>query len=566
VNIRREMLVSKIKRLVVRQALGLEEKAINFGNVNVISGGNAKGKTSILEVIEKALYNTDRRDQFVRVGAEKAYIELETDDGMKVERIVNGEDGKSEVKVTMDGIPLRAPQTYLDQLFGVTKERKDVFAFNPVDFMNKPAKEQSKILLSLMPITVTPQDMLEWFGKVPPVNPNMHGLLVLKELEKYWYDARHEANGAVRATANEVEALQKQLPDNYEVEKWEGFSTMALSDKIRAGEQVNNYRKQAQDIIAGRDEKEKSINDKFDLQVKDQEELLEFKVKKTKDGIEAQKQTIRDEISGKQFVIDQNNLEIQKLRDMIKELEDQVTRIQHEIELREKDLENFDVSILTTKTESLTNEMNIAVKAINENRQKDLETAANRVTNAEKYLEDNAEVDIEPLETEYAEAEKMKGFVEMAHNLQKVKARLEDETATAEKYNSFVEFCRNKPTELLKTVQLPVPGLGINDDGLVTIDGLPLKNLNTAKQVTVCLDIARAYAKNDVLKMVNLDKMEHLDPVVREEFLKQCEADNEFQYFVTKVVETIDYERLAKEQPEVYKKYKSDLELKIKSE
>ena len=58
--------MSKIKRLVIRNALGIEEKVINAGNVNIISGGNAKGKTSILEVIEKALYNNDRRDRFVR--------------------------------------------------------------------------------------------------------------------------------------------------------------------------------------------------------------------------------------------------------------------------------------------------------------------------------------------------------------------------------------------------------------------------------------------------------------------------------------------------------------------
>lgn len=528
--------MSKIKRLVIRNALGIEEKAINVGNVNIISGGNAKGKTSILEVIEKALYNTERRDRFVRIGADKAYIEVETDDGIKVERTVT-EDGKNDVKVTRDGIPVRAPQTFLDQLFGDTKERKDVFAFNPVDFMLKPAKEQSKILLSLMPIMITQQDMMNWFGKIPPVNPNMHGLLVLKELEKYWYDARHEANGAVRATQAEVEALQKQLPDNYEVEKWENFSTMALSDEIRKGEQINNYRKQAQELIDGLEAKKQNINNKYDLQVKEQEELLEFKINKVNQSIEQQKQAIKDEIAGKEFVIEQNKAEIQKLQDMIRKLEEQITRIRHEIELKQRDLENFDNSILTTKVESLTNEMNIAVKAINENRQKELAEAEERAKKAEQYLAENPEVDIAPLEEKYCEAEKMKGFVEMAHNLQKVQERLQREIELAEKYDSFVQFCRNKPAELLKTVKLPVPGLGIDDNGNVVIDGLPIKNLNTAKQVTVCIDIAKAYAKDNPMKLICVDKIEHLDATTREEFFKQIEADNEYQYFVTWVTD-----------------------------
>jgi DNA repair exonuclease SbcCD ATPase subunit len=543
VRIRRKRKLSKIKRLVTRQALGLEEYSVNFGNVNIISGGNAKGKTSILEIIEKALYNTDRRDKFVRTGADKAFIEIETDDGMKVERTVV-EDGSSSVKVTRDGIPVRAPQTFLDQLLGVSKERKDVFAFNPVDFMLKSAKDQSKIILSMIPFYVTQADMMQWFGKVPPVNPNMHGLLVLKELEKYWYDARHEANGAVRATQAEVEALQKQLPDNYQVEEWENFSTMALSDEIRKGEQTNNFRKQGQDLIDGLEATKQTINNKYDLQVKEQEELLEFKIGKAKQGIEAQKQTIQEEINSLGIQISQHDIRIKELLQEIENEKGKIKDIEQEIKLKQKDLDNFDNSILTTKTESLTNEMNTAINAINENRQRELNEAAERVVKAEKYLADNPEVDIKPLEDKYAEAEKMKGFVEMAHNLQNIMQRMQKETELAEKYDNFVELCRKKPAELLKTIELPVKGLAIEtikdgekEENIVVFDGQTLKNHNTAKQVTICIDIAKAYAKDNPMKLLCVDKIEHLDATARQEFFKQIEADEEYQYFVTWVTD-----------------------------
>ena len=534
--------MSKIKRLVTRQALGIEESAYNFGNVNVISGGNARGKTSILEIIEKALYNTDRRDKFVRTGAEKAYIEIETDDGMKVERTVN-EDGSSGVKVTRDGIPVRAPQTFLDQLFGVTKERKDVFAFNPVDFMSKSAKEQSKILLSMMPITVSQSDMKEWFeGKAPPVNPNMHGLLVLKELEKYWYDARHEANGAVRATAAEVEALQRQLPDNYDVTEWENYSLMELSDKIRKGEQVNNYRKQAKDLIDDLEGKKKSINDKYDLQVKEQEELRDFKIQRAQKSVEDQKQVIKDEIEGIKGDIGSHRAEIERLRALIFDEETAIIDCETKIQLKQKDLDNFDNSILATKTESITNETNIAVKGIEENRQKEVEAAEKRVTDAENYLAENPEIEIIPLEVKYTEAEKMKGFVEMAHNLQNVQTRLENETAIAEKYDRFVDLCRKKPAELLKSIKLPVEGLSIGtvgegdkEENIVLFEGQTLKQHNTAKQITTCINIAKAYAKDTPLKLICVDRIESLDEDAREEFFRQIEADDEYQYFVTLV-------------------------------
>lgn len=528
----------------VVDALGIESEVVNFGNANIISGGNATGKTSWVDIIEKGLYATDRRDKFVRTGAERAFIELETDDGMKVSRTVS-EDGKTiDLKVTRDGIPVRSPQTFLDQLFGVTKERKDVFAFNPVDFMGKSSKEQAKILLSLMPITVTQQDMLDWFGKVPPVNPNQHGLLVLKELEKYWYEARHEANGAVRATQAEVDALQKQLPDNYDVTAWENASTMALSDKIRQGEQVNNYRKTAQEIIDSQENAQKAINDKYDLQVKEKQDYKEFRVGKVKDDIEAQKQTIRDDIQKIESDIFWHKGEIDRLKSLIAAEESEIKDAENKIALKQKDLDNFDNSILTTKTESLTNEMNTAISAINENRQRELDAAAERVKKAETYLAENPEIEIKPLENEYSETEKMKGFVEMAHNLQKVIDRLQKETELAEKYDKFVELCRAKPGDILKTMKLPVEGISIyfnvddeNDkaNGTLLFDGLTLKNLNTAEQIKKCIGIAKAYADGTVLKLIEVDRLESLDTDAKKLFYRQIRFNPDYQFIGTVV-------------------------------
>ena len=519
----------------VSDALGIENEVINFGNANVISGGNATGKTSWVDIIAKGLFNIDMRDSFVRIGADKAYIEIETDEGLKVERTVDTANKSTDLKVTRDGIPVRAPQTFLDQLFGVTKERKTTFAFNPVDFMLKSPKEQTNILLSMMPITVTQQDMLQWFGKVLPVNPNMHGLLVLKELEKYWYEARHEANGAVRATHAEVEALQSSLPDNYDVISWEDFSTMALSDEIRKGEQVNNYRNQGQELIDKLPDTLDSINNKFDLQVKEQEELLEFKIGKAKQGIETQKNEIKGEIFSLESEIQNHNNQIEELLRLIEENKSQIINLQNQIKLKEKDLDNFNNSILTTKVESLTNEMNISIKAIDENRNREILDAKDRVYKAETYIAENPEVEIKPLEEKYAEAESMKGFVEMAHNLQNVQERLLKETELAEKYDQFVQFCRNKPTELLKTMELPVEGLSIADDGSALFDGLTLKTLNTALQIRKCVDIAKSYAQGTLLKIIQVDRLESLDTDAKKDFYRQIRSNPEYQFIVTVV-------------------------------
>ena len=39
------------------------------------------------------------------------------------------------------------------------------------------------------------------------------------------------------------------------------------------------------------------------------------------------------------------------------------------------------------------------------------------------------------------------------------------------------------------------------------------------------------------MKLICVDKIEHLDATTREEFFRQIEADNEYQYFVTWVTD-----------------------------
>jgi hypothetical protein len=129
----------------------------------------------------------------------------------------------------------------------------------------------------------------------------------------------------------------------------------------------------------------------------------------------------------------------------------------------------------------------------------------------------------------------MKQHLGLAKELQGIMKRLENNELIAQEYDNFVQYCREKPAELLKTIELPFDGIGINSDNLITLNGLPIKNLSTSKQVRVCLDIARVYAKNNPLKLICIDKLECLDETVRKEFLTQIEEDSECQFFVTLV-------------------------------
>ena len=510
-----------IKRLVIKDCLGIEELALTPGKLNVISCGNEKGKTSILESIEKALFNTKRRAKFVRTGADRAYIELETDDGINIRRNVKEDEAgldSGSVKVTKDGVPVKAPETFLKELFGGSingKRAHDVFAFNPVDFMQKKDAEQTDILLGLLPIFVTPEDAANWFkGEAPKVNYQKHGLQVLKDLEQWFYEARREANSRVKATEDEAVAVAKRIPDNYKLEDWEGVNLGQLFNAIQDAQKANLEIIDQGEIIGEHPGKLEAINNRYHLQEKEAREFRDFKLSKAKEETEKLKATLRTNI-------------------------EEATRQIHAWEKKRAEmqvtLEDMDEMSLSKETQGLDKEVAAKTTAIKEAREKEVHQLEQFKAKAEEFLGSHQPINIKPLRVMCDEAEKMKAFIPLAKEVEGIRSRLKTQEAEAQHYDWCVEASRVKPRELLSQVELPVKDLGVDSKGMVTIKGLPLSHLRTAQQVRVCLAIAKALAKDNPLKLICVDKLEHLDETVRKEFLAQIEAAQEWQFFVTLV-------------------------------
>jgi len=509
-----------IKRLVIKDCLGIEELAITPGKVNVISGGNEKGKTSILETIEKALFNTKRRAKFVRAGAEKAYIELETDDNLSIKRTVKEDEAgldEGSVKVTKDGVPVKAPETFLKELFGITgKKGRDVFAFNPVDFMQKKDTEQTDILLSLLPIRVTAQEAQAWFGEAPKVNYEKHGLQVLKDLEQWFYEARAEANARVKAVKNECEAVAKRLPDNYKVDDWVDMSLGQLYAEIQDAQEANREIEKCKEFIAKYPQSRNDLTLKYTVQEKETQENENAEYEKAKSDIEKQKSA---------------------LLHIIKRTEETIQSLEKEKAVMLENLKNLDAVTLTERKSALTQITKDRLATIEDQKKRELAKFDTDKTQAEFFLETHSPIDIAPLTARATDVEHMKSFIPLAKEVGSLEQRHAAEITAAQRYDACVEAARAKPHELLTAVELPVKGLGVDGKGNVTINGLPLSNLSTAQQVRTCLDIARAMAKDNPLKLICIDKVEHLDETVRAEFLTQIEADTEYQYFVTIVTD-----------------------------
>lgn len=124
------------------------------GDVVVITGKNAAGKSSILDAIFATLAGraaTDGLTRPVRDGEEHAIVDLDLGQ-IRVTRTWNA-DGKTTLRVTTaDGAKYDRPQKMLDGLIGK-------LSFDPLDFANADRKTQVAMLAQVAEITIDPEEI-----------------------------------------------------------------------------------------------------------------------------------------------------------------------------------------------------------------------------------------------------------------------------------------------------------------------------------------------------------------------------------------------------------------------
>lgn len=114
------------------------------GNVVVIRGNNAQGKSSVLDAIQYGLGGGRAQpSEVIRRGEEHARVVLELDD-IIVERIWKEKGpGRLEVKTKSNGRPKPSPQKLLDELVGK-------LSFDPLAFLQMKPREQVGTLKELL--------------------------------------------------------------------------------------------------------------------------------------------------------------------------------------------------------------------------------------------------------------------------------------------------------------------------------------------------------------------------------------------------------------------------------
>lgn len=326
----------KITLLKLKNCLGIKEMEIKPGKITLIQGEEGKGKTSILESIEKLLYNTGKRPKFVHGDAEKAETYLLLDDGTEVKKNIkpDGKVSNVNVKTELNGITVspQAPESFLKSLVGEKQ-------LNPIQFIAMDEKEQADTILSLIPMNITHDDLKEWLGEVPPINLNQHGLKVCKDIYNYYYEERKKANKEVKDLSAEVETMKKKLPENYNADEWRNVSLQEKYEAISKANKINQSRERAQAEIDNNSVKVKALEDECKLKV----EQLESEIKRLKelysDKIKQQNNLVE---SAKQYLESYSSIDIEPLESDHKKTEEMKSYIRTYDDLKAKEVSLVD--------------------------------------------------------------------------------------------------------------------------------------------------------------------------------------------------------------------------------
>lgn len=143
--------MSKIISLSVNNVMRIRAVHIEpSGNIVVIGGRNAQGKTAVLDSIMMAIGGMRLcPPEPIRAGEEEAEIDLQLDDLTIARKFWRkGESVESSLSVrNADDESLRAPQGILDQLFGS-------LAFDPLEFARMSPGERARTLRELVGLDV----------------------------------------------------------------------------------------------------------------------------------------------------------------------------------------------------------------------------------------------------------------------------------------------------------------------------------------------------------------------------------------------------------------------------
>jgi hypothetical protein len=535
----------RIKSISIKNFLGISELEHDLGKVNLIKGDSGKGKTSFVESIEKIFTNTNRRTEVVRHGEKEAVLFCELDDGMSVERKVRNETA-DYLKVKHDSKGVESSERFLRKFIN-----GDIF--RPIEFVGRKPEEQAKIILNMLEIPWTVEDIKSWFSEVPEADYQKHILQILKEIEAKYYKERESVNREVALLKANIEGIKKDLPANYDGNQWKDLNLQELYKAVNEAEENNKKLDIAESFIKRLKEQLESI-----------QQIAENDAESKKLAYQRQRDSLKKLIENADTLI---KVEQDKVNDADRRINDENIRLDEELareieKLRAQyvikkqlakdnvmqEVDQAKMMIQEYQTAKSTNETKLLhidelekkdLELIEQDRLAKVETENTKAGNAHKIIETVKRIDIEPLREKANEAAKMKEFLREWERMNDIiREKISPKEQRSSDLTTKIQKARELPQELLKTASLPVEGLEVDDQGRIRINGTLLDGLSEGEAIDFAYRLARAQAGE--LKLICIDGWQNLGSKAKE-ILEEAATD-EFQYFLLETLEDAPFE------------------------
>lgn len=568
--------MSKIKFLRIKNFLGIEEREVEPGKVTIFKGANGKGKTSVIEAIEKIFTNKNRRSEVVRHGEDQAILYAELDDGLSVDRRVRTEKG-NYLKVRQDGKGADSTEKFISSLVNGN-------IFRPLDWINKSVKEQTESLLSMLQIGWTEEDIKNWFGEQPSdVDYKQHILIILKQIEKKYYNQREEVNREIKELKARIKSIVDDLPAEYNGEEWKDKNVQAYYSKVNEAQNINKLIAQAkalqggfndkvEKVKAAAETKKSSITLKYNSEREDIKDIIGLatsKIDKAQDAInnsdhelELSIKDITNKKAEKENKAKEDyNLALAELEERYKHSKDILTDsynttvaiikedLSKDIEITKKQsaaskeeqkelisLQKEKIAAKEQELAGLSDKEELEKESVDKETAAEIEKVKATLGNASKYLDEHQEIDITPLQEEADNVQQMTSYLRDWDRISEIRDnQLAPKERKSEDLTAKITKARTLPAELLKTAKMPIEGISVDENSRVRINDTLIDGLSDGEKLELAMKVAKAQCGE--LKVICMDKWESLDKAAQEQLLKEMESDD-YQYFVTEVTDT----------------------------
>lgn len=340
--------MARVKRVRIRNIMGIEEVEFEPGSVTRIEGSNASGKTSVLESL-KAVVAGGHDATLLRKGAEEGEVVLVLDDDVEIRKRVTAEKSDLSVRHPEFG-KISAPKSYVEKIIDAT-------AFNPVRFLT--ADNRVELLLDAVGAKVDPSDLRAAVDGVPEEEipaPGLSDLVRLAETENALeaiervrsrvYYARTGVNRVARDKRTTAAELRASLPaegvEPSEVEK-------ALKEAEASLEAEREERQAKLNAIA-----EKALEAERTRKEEERKEIdaIRAKWEEKRKGDEAWEAEEKEKVrSGYAEEIDRWTAEVGSLRERLRTVEEAwrsrelIRKAEEEAEAREEEAKAFSAAI-----------------------------------------------------------------------------------------------------------------------------------------------------------------------------------------------------------------------------